>query len=33
MQPFLRMKNPIQNYAWGSHSAIGELIGLSTPTD
>ena len=33
MQRFLKMKNTIQPYAWGSHSAIGELLGLPVPTD
>ena len=33
MQHFLKMKNTIQPYAWGSHSAIGELLGLPVPTD
>jgi mannose-6-phosphate isomerase len=33
MQQFLKMKNTIQPYAWGSHSAIGELLGLPVPTD
>lgn len=28
----LKMDNPIQSYAWGSRTAIGELIGLEIPT-
>ncbi|HEY4105516.1 MAG TPA: mannose-6-phosphate isomerase, class I, partial [Polyangiaceae bacterium] len=28
----LRLENPIQNYAWGSHSAISRLLGTTTPS-
>ena len=28
----LRLENPIQNYAWGSHSAISELLGAASPS-
>jgi len=28
----LLLENPIQNYAWGSHSAIASLLGASTPS-
>ena len=28
----LKMKNPIQTYAWGSHSAIADLLGKAEPT-
>lgn len=28
----LRLENPIKNYAWGSHSAISELVGGRTPS-
>jgi mannose-6-phosphate isomerase len=28
----LRLENPIQNYAWGSHSAIAALLGKSAPS-
>ena len=27
------LRNAIQEYAWGSHSAIAELLGVGTPTD
>ncbi|MEO6600768.1 MAG: mannose-6-phosphate isomerase, class I [Polyangiaceae bacterium] len=27
----LRLENPIQNYAWGSHSAISRLLGRPSP--
>ena len=27
------LKNPVQNYAWGSHSAIAELMGEPFPTE
>jgi len=27
------LKNPVQNYAWGSHSAIAELMGKPFPTE
>ncbi len=33
MNQFLKMKNEIQTYAWGSHTAIGELLGQPTPTE
>jgi mannose-6-phosphate isomerase len=26
------LRNPIRNYAWGSHTAISELLGLPSPT-
>jgi mannose-6-phosphate isomerase len=29
----LRLENPIQNYAWGSHSALSRLLGTATPSD
>ncbi len=28
----LVLENPLQNYAWGSHAAIAELLGRPTPT-
>jgi mannose-6-phosphate isomerase len=28
----LRLENPIQNYAWGSHSAISSLLGRASPS-
>jgi len=28
----LHLENPIQNYAWGSHSAISTLLGAATPS-
>jgi mannose-6-phosphate isomerase len=28
----LRLENPIQNYAWGSHSALSHLLGRPSPT-
>ncbi|MEI9942341.1 MAG: mannose-6-phosphate isomerase, class I [Pseudomonadota bacterium] len=28
----LLLENPIQNYAWGSHTAIASLLGASTPS-
>jgi mannose-6-phosphate isomerase len=28
----LRLENPIQNYAWGSHSAIASLLGAPVPS-
>ena len=28
MKSFGVLKNPIQEYAWGSHTAIADLIGL-----
>lgn len=28
----LKMQNPIQSYAWGSHTAIAKLMGKNTPT-
>ncbi|MES1173021.1 MAG: mannose-6-phosphate isomerase, class I [Myxococcales bacterium] len=28
----LRLENPIQNYAWGSHSAIAHLLGRPSPS-
>jgi len=31
-QPVLVLDNPIQNYAWGSHTAIAELLGRPTPS-
>ncbi len=32
MNQILKMKNPIQNYAWGSHTALGELLGRPVPS-
>ncbi len=34
MNPFeiYRLRNPIQNYDWGSHDAIAELLGQSLPS-
>lgn len=29
----LRLENPIQNYAWGSHSAIARLLGATSPSE
>ncbi|HWZ87324.1 MAG TPA: mannose-6-phosphate isomerase, class I [Polyangiaceae bacterium] len=29
----LRLENPIQNYAWGSHSAISKLLGSASPSE
>jgi mannose-6-phosphate isomerase len=29
----LRLENPIQNYAWGSHSAISKLLGKASPSE
>ena len=31
-QPVLVLDNPIQNYAWGSRTAIAELLGRPTPS-
>jgi len=31
-QPVLVLDNPIQNYAWGSRTAIAELLGRSAPS-
>jgi len=31
-QPVLVLDNPIQNYAWGSHTAIAELLGRPAPS-
>ncbi|MFZ7125733.1 MAG: mannose-6-phosphate isomerase, class I [Desulfobacterales bacterium] len=31
--PFYHLDNPIQNYAWGSRSAIPEILGLPSPAD
>jgi mannose-6-phosphate isomerase len=31
MPPFLLLDNPIQNYAWGSLTAIGDLLGRPSP--
>jgi len=33
MKSILRMHNPIQEYAWGSHHAIAELLGQPVPSD
>jgi len=33
MIPILQMRNTIQEYAWGSHRDIAELLGLPTPSD
>jgi mannose-6-phosphate isomerase len=33
MQQFVKMRNPILPYAWGSYSAIGTLLGLPVPTN
>lgn len=32
MSPVFVLDNPIQNYAWGSHTAIAEFLGRPTPT-
>lgn len=32
LNQFLKMRNTIQPYAWGSRSAIAALLGLTTPT-
>ena len=32
MKEFYILKNPIQDYAWGSHTAIPELLGTPTPS-
>ncbi len=32
MQHVYRLRNPIQNYAWGSHHTIAELLGRPSPT-
>jgi mannose-6-phosphate isomerase len=32
MGPFV-LENPVQNYAWGSRTAIGELLGRPSPDD
>lgn len=32
MKQFLKMKNSIQPYPWGSHRAIGEILGEPVPT-
>jgi mannose-6-phosphate isomerase len=29
----LRLENPIQNYAWGSHTAIANLLGKPSPSE
>ena len=29
----LRLENPIQNYAWGSHAAISRLLGTVSPSE
>src|SRR5437016_5389566 len=29
----LRLENPIQNYAWGSHSAISRLLRGTSPSE
>ena len=31
--PVLVLENPIQNYAWGSRTAIAELLGRPTPSE
>ncbi len=28
----LLLENPIQNYAWGSHTAIASMLGASSPS-
>ena len=28
-----RLTNPIQEYAWGSHTVLAELLGLPAPSD
>jgi len=33
MKRLLKLQNAIQPYAWGSHTAIGELMGHAVPTD
>ena len=33
MHRIFKLKNPIQNYAWGSRTAIAELCGQPTPSD
>lgn len=30
--PFLALRNPIRSYAWGSHTAIPELLGQPSPS-
>ncbi len=32
MKEFYILKNPIQDYGWGSHTAIPELLGTPTPS-
>ncbi len=32
MQRILFLENPIQTYAWGSHTALAELLGLPSPS-
>ncbi len=33
MNRILKLQNTIQPYAWGSHTAIAQLLGLSTPSE
>jgi mannose-6-phosphate isomerase len=33
MKQIFPMQNPIQNYAWGSHTAIARLVGAAAPTE
>ena len=33
MDRIARLKNPVQAYAWGSRTAIPELLGLPMPSD
>lgn len=33
MGELFRLKNPIQNYAWGSHTVLAEMRGVSAPTE
>jgi mannose-6-phosphate isomerase len=32
MQAFLRLRNTIQNYSWGSRTAIADLLGVGSPS-
>ena len=33
MKQILSMQNPIQTYAWGSHTAIARLMGEAVPSE
>lgn len=33
MRQIFRLNNPIQNYAWGSRTAIAELLGAASPSE